>query len=155
MRTLVCEGVWFLQQQGSPPFPWSKSLFLIGVLLGVFCGILSIQESLDFVRRGEQVVYLHTQTWRSRISWLTPSVFVVPSDQAPSASGRPASRYSTCGASSPYFTVSHSRVPTAKTIRHLCPKSLPSLLSTFYPHQCQSFYTCNITYTSQKTNSNR
>ena len=68
------------------------------------------------MRRGEQVVYLHTQMWRSRISWLTPSVYVVPSDSAPSASGRPASRYSTCGASSLYFTVSPSRMLTAKTI---------------------------------------
>ena len=46
MHTFVCEGAWFLQQQGLTSFPQSRSLFLIGIPLGVFCGILSIQESL-------------------------------------------------------------------------------------------------------------
>ena len=58
----------FLQQQRLTPFPWSRSLFLIEVSLGVFYGILSIQESLlGFTKRGGQVIYLYTQTWLASI----------------------------------------------------------------------------------------
>ena len=45
MRTFLREGARFLQQQGWTLFPWSRSLFLIGIpFWGVFYGILSIQE---------------------------------------------------------------------------------------------------------------
>ena len=84
--------------------------------MGVFYGILSIKESSRFTKRGEQVIYLYKQMWRSRIPWLTPSVYVVSSGPKPSASGCLASRHFICGVSSLYFTVSHPRMLTAKTI---------------------------------------
>ena len=42
MYTLVSEGFWgFYSNRGLTYLPWFRSLFLIGVLMSVFCGILS------------------------------------------------------------------------------------------------------------------
>ena len=92
------------------------------------------------MRRGEQVVYLYTQTWRSRIPWLTPSVYVVASGPAPSASGCPATRHFPCEVSTLYFTVSPLGMPTATNhpvthvqnlSRHFCPLILSSSLAPY------------------------
>ena len=58
----------FLQQQGLIPFSWSRSLFLIGVFLGVFCRILSIQESLLGVSQnveGKSFPYTRKRDWQA------------------------------------------------------------------------------------------
>ena len=76
----------FLQWQGLTSFLWSRSLFLIGVFLGVSCGILSIQKSLlGFSKRGGQVISLYTQSWLASILCLIPSAYIMPSVLIPSA----------------------------------------------------------------------
>ena len=88
MRTLVCEGAWIFIVVGVDPFSLEWKFFLIGVFLGVFCRILSIQESLlGFSKRGGQVISLHTQTWLASNLLLMPSAYTMPSVLIPSASG--------------------------------------------------------------------
>ena len=46
MRTFICEGIEaFYSSKGLTSLPWCRVLFLIGILMSVFFGILSLQES--------------------------------------------------------------------------------------------------------------
>ena len=46
MRTFVCEGIeTFYSSKGLTSLSWYRVLFLIGILISVFFGILSLQES--------------------------------------------------------------------------------------------------------------
>ena len=68
-----------------------------------------------------------------------PSVYIVPSDQAPSASGCPASRYFTCGVSSlfhrqPFRNANGKKHPVTHVqnlSRHFCPLILSSSLAPY------------------------
>ena len=70
MRTLVCEGAWFLQQQGLPPFPWSRSLCPYRSLLGrilrdsFHIGVLRFHEAwgASYLLIHANVVIKHSMT---------------------------------------------------------------------------------------------
>ena len=66
MRTLVCEGiVAFYSSKGLTSLPWCRVLFLIGILMSVFFGILSLEESfLINTKRGAQDISIYMQMWR-------------------------------------------------------------------------------------------
>ena len=84
MRTFLCDGARFLQQQGWTLFPWSRSPFLIGIpLWAYFAGSFPYRScSQVYPKRGEQVIHLlfergHQEipTWcRQHILTLSPFV---------------------------------------------------------------------------------
>ena len=137
MRTFLCDGARFLQQQGWTLFPWSRSLFLIGIpFWAYFVGSFPYRScSQVYPKRGEQVIHLFIQTWLSRNPCLVPSAYLMPSPYMPSASGGPsvsmpsASKclqfyYSVVPGSSSHPTVSHDK---SRLTAHYLP-SLYSLL---------------------------
>ena len=64
MRTFLREGARFLQQQGLTPFPWSRSLFLIGIPFGrILRDPFHIEIALRF-----------TKTWRTSHSLIQTNV---------------------------------------------------------------------------------
>ena len=89
MCTFLCEGARFLQQQGWTLFPWSRSLFLIGIpFRAYFAGSFPYRScSQVYLKRGEQVIHLFIQMWLSRNPCLAPSAYLMPSPYIPSASG--------------------------------------------------------------------
>ena len=89
MRTFLCDGARFLQQQGWTLFPWSRSLFLIGIpFWAYFAGSFPYRScSQVYPKRREQVIHLFIQTWLSRNPCLVPSAYLMPSPYVPSASG--------------------------------------------------------------------
>ena len=91
MRTFLCEGARFLQQQGWTLFPWSRSLFLIGIpFWAYFAGSFPYRScSQVYPKRREQVIHLFIQTWLSRNPCLVPSAYLMPSPYMPLASGSP------------------------------------------------------------------
>ena len=91
MRTFLREGARFLLQQGLTLFPWSRSLFFIGIpFWAYFAGSFPYRScSQVYPKRGEQVIHLFIQTWLSRNLCLVPSAYLMPSLYMPSASGSP------------------------------------------------------------------
>ena len=89
MRTFLCDGARFLQQQGWTHFPWSRSLFLIGIpFWAYFAGSFPYRScSQVYPKRGKQVIHLFIQTWLSKNPCLAPSTYLMPSPYVPSTSG--------------------------------------------------------------------
>ena len=108
MHTFLCEGARFLQQQGWPLFPWSRSLFLIGIpFWAYFAGSFPYRScSQVYPKRREQVIHLFIQTWLSRNPCLAPSAYLMPSPYMPSASGAPS-----------VFMPSASKIPSVLLFR--------------------------------------
>ena len=137
MRTFLCEGARFLQQQGWTLFSWSRSLFLIGIpFRAYFAGSFPYRScSQVYPKRGEQVIHLFIQTWLSRNPCLASSAYLMPSPYMPSASGGLQSlcrrlqiylqfHYAVVPGSSSHTTVSHDK---SRLTAHYLP-SLYSLL---------------------------
>ena len=133
MRTFLCDGARFLQQQGWTLFPWSRSPFLIGIPLWAYlAGSFPYRScSQVYPKRGEQVIHLFIQTWLSRNPCLAPSAYLMPSPYVPSASGA-SSLYAVGFACTFSSTMPSFRVlilPSAMMNLRLTAHYLPSLYS--------------------------